>query len=73
MEDDLHYLANWNDDLNFKVNGRRPQFVCKRETTSICWQREDNLNLLATGKASFLALAFPELDTAQPQLVLGYF
>jgi hypothetical protein len=32
------------DNLNFKVNGRRPQFVGKWKTTSICWQLEDDLH-----------------------------
>jgi hypothetical protein len=36
------------DDLNCKEDGRRPQFVRKRKATSICWQGEDNLRLLAT-------------------------
>ena len=34
------------DDLNFKVNGRRPQFFDKWKTTLICWQIEDDLTFL---------------------------
>jgi hypothetical protein len=31
------------DNLNFKVNGRRPQFVGKWKATSFSWQIEDDL------------------------------
>ena len=31
------------DDLNFMINGRRPQFAGKWKTTSICLQLESNL------------------------------
>ena len=34
------------DDLKILENGRRPQYFGKWETTSICWQMEDNLNVL---------------------------
>jgi DICT domain-containing protein len=32
------------DDLNFFLNGRRPQFFFKWKTTSILLKMEDNLN-----------------------------
>ena len=51
MEDVLHYLAIYmEDNLNFKANGRRPQYVVKWKKTSNCWQMEENLKLLANGR-----------------------
>jgi hypothetical protein len=48
------------DNLNFQVYGRRPQFS----------GMEDDLNFEVSGKQpQFLALASPKLGTAQPQLV----
>ena len=32
------------DNFKFKLNGRRPQFVSKWKTSSICWQLEDDLH-----------------------------
>jgi hypothetical protein len=32
------------DDLNVKENRRRPQFVAKGKTTSICWKHKDDLH-----------------------------
>ena len=53
------------------------------ENTSICWQTEDNLHFLANGRRPQcflngrrpqvkLAPAYPELGTAQHQLVFGH-
>jgi hypothetical protein len=42
------------DDLNFKLNWRRPQFLNKLKTTTL------------QVKPAQLALASPELGTAQP-------
>jgi hypothetical protein len=38
------------DDLNILANGRQPQYFGKWNTTSIFWQIEENLNLLANGR-----------------------
>ena len=38
------------DDLNNIVNGRRPEQFREWKTTSILFQREDNLNNLVTEK-----------------------
>ena len=38
------------DNLNFKVNGRQPQFECKWKTTSMFIQMEDNLNFNVNGR-----------------------
>ena len=64
------------DDLNFKVNGRRPQFVDKQKTTcpQCFFLMEDDLNVLYQQKTfsvnqAQLAPASPELGTAQPQIV----
>ena len=47
------------DNLNLKINGRRPQFLGEWKTTSILilmeddlnyFAKEDNINLLAIGK-----------------------
>ena len=74
MEDDLNFQSKLEDDLNFKVNGRRPQFQGKQKTTSIARKLEDDLNLLLDGsQPQFLASASPELGTAQPQLVFIFF
>jgi hypothetical protein len=71
MEEDLNSLSNWKtasilgkmeDNLDFKVNRRRPQFSNMRKMTSIFqylkkWKTssflgkmEDDLNCLAKGK-----------------------
>ena len=47
------------DDLNFKENGRQPQFVGK-------WNDDPNI-LFKWKMTSMLALASPELGTAQPK------
>ena len=38
------------DNLNFLVNGSRPQFFGKWKTTSIFWYIEDDLKCLANGR-----------------------
>ena len=43
------------DDLNFKVNGRQPQFKGKWKTTSILGRMEDNHNF--------------KVDRRQPQFI----
>ena len=78
MEDDLNLLANirqpqvvgnWKtmsigqrleEHIKFLVNGRRPQYLFELNMTRVSYQ----------AKLAKLALASPELDTAQPQLVL---
>jgi hypothetical protein len=55
MEDDLNIFSCvrrslfMEDILNFWVNERRPQYFGKWKTTSILWQMEDDLNILANG------------------------
>jgi hypothetical protein len=36
--------------LNILANGRQPQYFGKWKTTSVFWQMEDDLNILAIGK-----------------------
>ena len=70
MEDDIKLFGTMEDDLNFKENGRRPQFVGTWKTTSICRYMEEKFYFiceLKTAKAGMAAS--PELGTAQPQLV----
>ena len=49
MEDDLFSFFNFSfkmeDNLNILANDRRPQYFCKRKTTSIVWKMEDDLNI----------------------------
>ena len=60
MGDNINFMAKWKttsilrkmeDDLNFKVNGRQPQFSVKR--TSIILQIEDDNNLLTNIRCLF--------------------
>ena len=60
MEEDLKLFGKIKDDLYFKVNERRPQFQGKWNTTSI------------SRRPQWVALASPELGTAQPQLVKSF-
>jgi hypothetical protein len=56
------------EDRNILENGKQPQYFGKWKTTSIFWRLEDDLNFLI-GKAGLASFSFPELGTAQPQLV----
>jgi hypothetical protein len=56
MEDNLNFLVIWKktqilrkmeDDLNFELNGRRPEFKGKWKMTSLLGEMEDNLNFWA--------------------------
>jgi hypothetical protein len=49
VEDDLNILKR-EDDLNILENERRPQYFCKRKSTSIFFPMEDNLNFLESGR-----------------------
>ena len=49
MEDDLNFFQ-MEDNLYILENERRPLYFGKWKTTSICWQMEDDLNILANGK-----------------------
>ena len=76
------------DNLNFKVNGRRPTLFVEWQMTSIYWQLEDNLHFgkwkttlilccfkwktTTVSSKVKLAQASPELGTAQPQLVIDF-
>ena len=62
------------DDLNFKVNGRRRQFVGKWKTTTFLLLMELDLNVFLNVsfmqiKGGLASPSVPELGTAQPQLV----
>ena len=62
MEDDLNFTKT-EDDLNFFINGRRPQFFQKWKTTSIFGEREDNLKFWENGRQSKY---FPPLLNSKP-------
>ena len=49
MEDNLNFKVN-GKRTNFLINERHYQFVGKWKTTLICWQMKDYINLLANGK-----------------------
>ena len=49
MEDKLK-KNHMEDILKFLVNGRRPQYFGKWNTTSIFWQMVDDHNILANGR-----------------------
>ena len=61
------------DNLNFKVNIRQPQFQGNWKTTSILRKLENDLNWLNESQPQLLAPASAELGTAQPQLGLHIF
>jgi hypothetical protein len=69
------------DDLKNFINGRRCHFFCKWKTTSISLEKEDDLIFLWKRTTFFFCfnarrnwltnLTWPELGTAQPQLVFS--
>ena len=59
MEDDLNFFEKWKttssfsemeENLNFVINGRRPQYLEKMEEDLNIQQMEDNLNILVNGR-----------------------
>ena len=47
MEDNINIFSNGRQPQLFLLNGRLPQYFGKWKTTSIFWQMEEDINILA--------------------------